>query len=117
MSNRRGLSMPALAAVVGLIAGGQAWASAPVMLTCTAFGGSHTVRMTFEFDPRRCRLYWREIAQVVPLETCTAERLIATKPDSRTVQSRLHFNLVTGGFVDQYGDVEDRGSCVAVPAR
>jgi len=103
--------------VAGILAAGRAGAdAAPVVLSCTAFGGSHTSRMTFDFDPASCRLYWREIAQVLPLEVCTAERLIATKPYSPNVQSRLHFDLATGRFVDQYGDVEDRGSCEAAPA-
>lgn len=106
-----------IAVLAGVFVLGQAHAvSGPAVLTCTAFGGSHTARMTFDFDPAICRLYWREIAQVLPLELCTSETLVATKPYSPTVQSRLHFNLVTGRFVDQYGDVEDRGSCKAAPA-
>lgn len=104
-------------AVAGVFAAWNARADAgPVVLTCTAFGGSHTARMTFDFDPDRCRLYWREIARVLPLELCAADRLVATKPFSPTVQSRLHFNLATGRFIDQYGDVEDRGSCESAPA-
>lgn len=107
----------AIATLAGVFVLGQAQAvGGPVVLTCTAFGGSHTARMTFDFDPASCRLYWREIAQVLPLEVCTSEALVATKPFSPTVQSRLHFNLVTGRFVDQYGDVEDRGSCEPAPA-
>jgi hypothetical protein len=105
-----------IAVIVALAAGDVRASGGPVVLSCTAFGGSHTARMTFDFDPARCRLYWREIEQVLPLETCTAEMLVATKPYSPTVQSRLHFNLATGRFVDQYGDVEDRGSCKAAPA-
>ena len=109
--------MRGIVAFAVIAAAGHGWAAAePLVLRCTAFGGSHTTRMTFDFEPSSCRLYWREIDLVLPLEVCTAERLIATKPYSPTVQSRLHFNLASGGFVDQYGDVEDRGSCEAAPA-
>lgn len=111
--NRIAAALIVVSSAGDALAGDALAGDGPVVLRCTAFGGSHTSRMTFDFDPRKCRLYWREIAQVLPLDVCTADRLVAVKPYSPTVESLLHFDLATGRFVDQYGDVEDRGRCVA----
>lgn len=87
--------------------------AAPVTLHCTAYGGSHTVRMTFDYDRAACRLYWREVKRFLPLEDCRQNRLKARKPFSKSRDSHVVIDLQTMAFIDRFGGVEDRGRCKA----
>ena len=107
--------VPAALLLVGLAAG-AAPASPRLLLDCTAFGGSHTIRMSFDFHPDECRLHWREIERDLELAECAPPRLVARKPYAEDRDSLLHFHLATGAFIDQYGTVEDIGSCAVSPA-
>ena len=82
-----------------------------ILLECDAFGGSHTVRMSFIFYPETCRLVWREIEQDLEVSMCKYPRVIAEKPFADGRESRVHFHLENGWFMDQYGTVEEQGSC------
>ena len=94
-------------ALVSLPAG----AAPSILLECGAFGGSHTVRMSFIFHPETCRLVWREIGQNLEVSLCEYPRIIAEKPFADGRESRVHFHLENGWFMNQYGTVEEQGSC------
>lgn len=82
-----------------------------ILLECDAFGGSHTIRMSFIFYPDTCRLAWREIEQNLEVSLCEYPRIIAEKPFTDGRESRVHFHLESGWFMDQYGTVEEQGRC------
>ena len=82
-----------------------------ILLECAAFGGSHTVRMSFIFHPEACRLVWREIERDLRVSLCEYPRIVAEKPFADGRESRVHFHLENGWFMDQYGTVEEQGSC------
>ena len=87
-------------------------ASEAILLRCSAFGGSHTIRMSFLFEEAECRLYWREISQVLEMEVCAPPHLVARKPYGDGRESLVHFHLGSGAFMDQWGGVEEAGRCV-----
>ena len=82
-----------------------------ILLECGAFGGSHTTRMSFIFYPETCRLVWREIERDLEVSLCQHPRIVAEKPFADGRESRVHFHLESGWFMDQYGTVEEQGSC------
>ena len=82
-----------------------------VELTCVARGNSHTVRMSFDFHPRSCRLYWRELDRFLEIEVCETPHIKALRPFAGNTDSYLAFNLETGAFVSRFGGVDDRGHC------
>ena len=82
-----------------------------VVLSCTARGTSHTARMTFDYYPGKCRLYWREIEQALTLDVCKPPVLQAQRPYAGKTDSFLAFNLKSGAFVSRFGGVDDRGRC------
>ena len=88
-----------------------AGAAPSILLECDAFGGSHTIRMSFIFYPETCRLVWREIARDLEVSLCEHPRIIAEKPFTDGRESRVHFHLENGWFMDQYGTVEEQGVC------
>ena len=89
----------------------SAGAAQNILLECDAFGGSHTTRMSFIFYPKTCRLVWREIERDLEVSLCEHPRIIAEKPFTDGRESRVHFHLENGWFMDQYGTVEEQGSC------
>ncbi len=91
--------------------GTSAGATQNILLECSAFGGSHTTRMSFIFYPKICRLVWREIKRDLEISLCQYPRIIAEKPFTDGRESRVHFHLENGWFMDQYGTVEEQGSC------
>ena len=107
--------LPAAFLLLGLAAG-AASAAEGLHLDCTAFGGSHTIRMSFLFHPDGCRLHWREIGRDLEVVVCAPPRLVARKPYAQDRESLLHFHLRSGAFIDQYGTVEDVGRCAVAPA-
>lgn len=78
---------------------------------CTAWGGSHTGRYTFDIDPGRCRIYWREIDTELAVQVCKPPRLEAQKPFAPAKGYVLKFDLDTGSFSDHVPGWADRGSC------
>ena len=110
------LRSPLAALVLVCLAAGPVPAAERLFLDCSAFGGSHTIRMSFLFRPDECRLHWREIERDLELVVCAPPRLVARKPYAEDRESLLHFHLRSGAFVDQYGTVEDVGSCAISPA-
>ncbi len=84
-----------------------------IELTCVARGNSHTARMSFDFLPRTCRLYWRELDRFLELEVCERPHIRALRPFAGKTDSHLAFNLETGAFVSRFGGVDDRGHCEA----
>ena len=89
----------------------SAEATQSIQLECNAFGGSHTIRMSFIFYPETCRLIWHEIERELEVSLCEHPRIIAEKPFTDGRESRVHFHLENGWFMDQYGTVEEQGSC------
>jgi hypothetical protein len=82
-----------------------------VQWACTAWGGSHTGRYTFDIDPGKCRIYWREIDTELDVQVCEPPRLKAQKPFAPAKGYVLKFNLETGSFSDHVPGWADRGSC------
>lgn len=89
----------------------QVEAAQSILLECSAFGGSHTIRMSFTFHPETCRLVWHELGRDLKVSLCEYPRIIAEKPFTDGRESRVHFHLENGWFMDQYGTVEEQGSC------
>lgn len=87
-----------------------------VVLSCVARGTSHTARMTFDYYPGKCRLYWREAEQNLTLDVCNPPVLRALRPYAGKTDSFLAFNLQSGAFVSRFGGVDDRGRCEAAQA-
>ena len=67
--------------------------------------------MSFVFHLETCRLVWREIEQDLEVSLCEYPRIIAEKPFTDGRESRVHFHLENGWFMNQYGTVEEQGSC------
>ena len=99
-----------LAVVLALVST-PAGAAQSILLECDAFGGSHTIRMSFIFHPETCRLVWREVERDLEVSLCEYPRIIAEKPFTDGRESRVYFDLENGWFMDQYGTVEEQGSC------
>ena len=97
--------------VVLVLASTVAGAAQNILLECSAFGGSHTTRMSFIFYPETCRLVWREVGRDLEVSLCEYPRVVAEKPFADGRESRVHFNLENGRFMDQYGTVEEQGNC------
>lgn len=104
-----------LMAGMGIVAPEPAYAG-KVVLSCTARGSSHTARMTFDYYPGKCRLYWREVEQTLTLDVCKPPVLRALRPYAGKTDSFLAFNLQSGAFTSRFGGVDDRGRCEAVRA-
>ena len=96
------------------LAGSQSADAASARWACTAWGGSHTGRYTFDIDTHKCRVYWREIEAVLKVAVCEPPRLEVQKPFAPSKGYVLKFNLETGGFTDHVPGWADRGSCVPV---
>ena len=86
-------------------------------LTCVARGNSHTARMSFDFYPQSCRLYWRELERFLDVDVCRPPVVRARRPFAGSTDSYLLFNLKSKAFVSRFGGVDDRGRCedVTVP--
>ncbi len=99
------------AAPVALALSAGIAAAAPMTLACTAWGGSHTSRYTFDVDPAACTVFWREIDTPLKVLLCAPPRLEAMKPFSPASGYVLKFNLATGGFSDHVPGWAERGRC------
>ena len=97
--------------VAFVLVSAPAGASGSILLKCHAFGGSHTIRMSFIFHPETCRLVWRELDQDLVVSLCKPPRIVAEKPFADGRESRVHFHLDSRWFMDQYGTIEEEGSC------
>lgn len=78
---------------------------------CTAWGGSHTGRYTFEITTDPCTVRWLEIERTLDILVCAPPILKAAKPFAPAKGYELHFNLETGIFSDHVPGWADRGSC------
>lgn len=78
---------------------------------CTAWGGSHTGRYTFEIETDPCAVRWLEIDRTLTILVCAPPILKAAKPFAPAKGYELHFNLETGVFSDHVPGWADRGSC------
>lgn len=78
---------------------------------CTAWGGSHTGRYTFEISTDPCAVRWLEIDRTLEILACNPPVLKAVKPFAPAKGYELHFNLETGIFSDHVPGWADRGSC------
>ncbi len=85
--------------------------AATVEYACTAWGGSHTGRYTFDIDHETCRVYWREIDTELDPLVCQPPRIEAAKPFAPAKGYVLKFNLETGSFSDHVPGWADRGFC------
>lgn len=80
---------------------------------CTAWGGSHTGKYTFEIDIAPCRVHWLEIERSLEILVCSPPIIKAIKPFAPAKGYELHFNMETGVFSDHVPGWADRGSCQA----
>lgn len=83
----------------------------PIVLTCIAWGGSHTGRYTFEIDTEPCRVFWREIETALQIDRCQPPHIVARKPIAPTTEYIVEFRLDTGFFADHVPGWADRGHC------
>ncbi len=83
-------------------------------LVCTAWGGSHTGRYTFDLDDQTCRVNWLEIDTVLDPVVCQPPRIVVIKPFAPASGYVLKFNLKTGVFSDHVPGWADRGACTRV---
>lgn len=104
-----------IAAGMAVVSPNSAYAE-KVVLSCTARGSSHTARMTFDYYPGECRLYWREVEKTLTLDICKPPVLKAQRPYAGKTDSFLLLNLATGVFVSRFGGVDDRGRCETAQA-
>jgi len=88
-------------------------AQAQSRFQCTAWGGSHTGRYTFEITTDPCAIRWLEIDRKLEILVCRPPILKAVKPFAPAKGYELHFNLETGTFSDHVPGWADRGSCKA----
>lgn len=102
---------PIIAALTLLLLTANSAAAQPVRYACTAWGGSHTGRYTFEIDREACTVYWVEISKQLELRLCEPPRIVAIKPFAPAKGYELHFNLTSGVFSDHVPGWADRGSC------
>lgn len=86
-------------------------AHSTTQFSCTAWGGSHTGRYTFEISTNPCTVRWLEIDRTLEILVCKPPVLKAVKPFAPAKGYELHFNLESGLFSDHVPGWADRGSC------
>ena len=93
----------------GVRAGGN-WPNR--LLSCTAWGGSHTGRYSFIIDADTCAVYWVEIDRALEIERCAPPVIVAKKPFAPAPGYILRFDLATGAFSDHVPGWSERGRCL-----
>lgn len=86
----------------------------PHWLACTAWGGSHTGRYTFQIDIQACSVYWQELDMLLHIQLCDPPRIRALKPFAPNRDFYVEFNLSTGIFADHANGRADRGRCTPI---